>query len=414
MLDVLHVLHSFPPESRGGVQGYVERLARAQALAGRRVAVLCATWNGAAASQDDWHGLAVHRVPALDAFAQIAELEHPGAASRRVAELLDALAPAAVHVHHWHGLTLDVLAHARARGARTVVTLHDFHTTCALFFRLREERELCAPDVDLATCASCVARAHGLDAAPLLAALGRRQDAFAAELARADVLVCASQAQAAYWSAIPGVGARRPVVLPLPREEAIDPVPPPPVDGPLHVATWGGLVRGKGLLVLLDALRELPPGSIAVHHHGPTLDERFAAELDVHPCSSALTRHGPFDHASLARAVRSYHLAVHPSLFLETHGLTTDEALDLGLPVVVPDRGAPQERIGTRGTTFRVGDPRDLARVLRSVLDDRGQLERWRQGARAAQPSLAEHLGALDALLSSAPVAPADRRAIPP
>jgi glycosyltransferase involved in cell wall biosynthesis len=279
-----------------------------------------------------------------------------------------------------------------------VVTLHDFHTTCALFFRLREERELCAPDVDLSTCASCVARAHGLDAGPLLGALDRRQRAFAAELAQADALVCASQAQAAYWSAIPGVGARRPVVLPLPREAAIDPVPPPAVDGPLQVATWGGLVRGKGLLVLLDALRELPRGSIAVHHHGPMLDDRFAAELDAHPLAHALTRHGPFDHASLARAVRSYHLAVHPSLFLETHGLTTDEALDFGLPVLVPDRGAPQERIGTRGATFRVGDPHDLARVLRSVLDDRGQLERWRQGARAAQPSLAEHLHALAAL----------------
>lgn len=407
MLDVLHVLHTFPPQTQGGVQAYVERIARGQSERGARVAVACATSGAGGAAGDPqsgaahhstWNGIDVYRVRALSPFEQLDELARPTAATQRWRDLVAELAPAAVHVHHQQGVPLDLLATARERGARTALTLHDFHTTCALFFRLREERELCAPDVPIATCAQCVARAHGVDEARLLALLPHRVTAFERELVRADVLLCASRAQAEYWSRIPGCGERVPLVLPLPRAHGRAEVPAPPNDGVLQVATWGGLVRGKGLLVLLDALRELPAGSVHVHHHGPHLDTAFLAEVRAHPAAPALELHGPFTSDELAAVARRYHLAVFPSLFLETHGLAVDEALDLGLPVVVSDRGAPQERIGTRGTTFRVGDPRELARVLRSVVDDRGHLERWRDGARADQPSLAEHLDALDAV----------------
>lgn len=406
MLDVLHVLHTFPPQSQGGVQAYVERIARGQLARGRRVAVACAaddasgagSPNGGAVRRDAWAGIDVYRLAALGPFEQLDELRRPTSATERWRGLLADLAPAVVHVHHQQGVPLDIVATARAGGARTAVTLHDFFATCALFFRLREERELCAPDVPIATCAQCVSRAHGVDEAAIRAALPHRHAAFASELAAADALLCASHAQARYWSAIPNFGERAPLVLPLPLAEGRAPVPAPSSEGVLEVATWGGLVRGKGLLVLLDALRELPTGSVRVHHHGPALDGAFTRDVSAHPAARALVLHGAFTSDQLAAAARSYHLAVFPSLFLETHGLAVDEALDLGLPVVVPDRGAPQERIGTRGTTFPVGDAHALADVLRAVLDDRGQLERWREGARAAQPTLAEHLDALDAV----------------
>ncbi|MEZ5979073.1 MAG: glycosyltransferase [Planctomycetota bacterium] len=398
MTDVVHVLHTFPPETRGGVQRYVERVALALRSRGRSVAIACATANDEP-SNERYGELDVHRLPALDPFEQLAA---DGPKALRWTQILDHLDPAVVHVHHWQGVPLDVLARARAEGARTVVTLHDFHTTCPMFFRLRDDRELCAPDVDVATCAACVSKAHGVPEEVLRESLPRRNAAFVAELRRADAVLCASRAQRAYWRRVPQVAEIDPLVAPLPGPGSCALGEHPDAgERPLVVATWGGLVRGKGVHVLLDAIALLPAGSVRVHHFGPHLDAEYADEQRAHPASAALELHGPFAPDDLIAASRRFHLAVHPSLYLETHGLTTDEALALGLPVVVPDRGAPQERIGERGTTFRVGDAQDLARVLRGVLEDPSVLARWREGEAGPSVSLDEHLDVLERVYDS-------------
>jgi len=364
---------TFPPETHGGVQTYVERVAREQVRRGATVTIACATGDDEP-RLDEWHGLAVHRLPALDPFEQLAALDADDGKAERWSLLLDRLDPGVVHAHHWQGLPLDLFARVeRASGALStplrIATLHDFFATDPTFFRLRpgpdgeEDERLAEPDESLDACADFAARTFGVDAARLREALPRRQAAFVAELERADRVLCPSQAFRDYWSRIPAVQHIAPEVLPLPGPQGIEPIEPAPRDGVLHVATWGGLVRGKGLHLVLDAIALLPDASVHVHHHGPEVDAAYAAEIRAHAMAEHLTLHGPFDLGELREAAQGYHLAVFPSLFLETHGMTVDEAIAFGLPVLVPDRGAPAERVEA-DRRFAVGDAASLARLL--------------------------------------------------
>lgn len=66
-----------------------------------------------------------------------------------------------------------------------------------------------------------------------------------------------------------------------------------------------------------------------------------------------------------------YDLMVHPSR-IEGFGLAIIEGIAAGLPVVVPDRGAPFEitRRGELAHTFAYGDAASLADTLRAIHDD--------------------------------------------
>jgi len=71
------------------------------------------------------------------------------------------------------------------------------------------------------------------------------------------------------------------------------------------------------------------------------------------------------------RRLSGYDLMVHPSR-IEGFGLAIIEGIAAGLPVVVPDRGAPFEitRRGELAHTFAYGDADSLADTLRAIHDD--------------------------------------------
>ena len=68
-------------------------------------------------------------------------------------------------------------------------------------------------------------------------------------------------------------------------------------------------------------------------------------------------------------------LAVFPSLVPESYSMVLDEAVALGLPVVVSDAGALPERVGKGGMICAAGDARALAEALVTLERDRSRLE---------------------------------------
>jgi glycosyltransferase involved in cell wall biosynthesis len=167
----------------------------------------------------------------------------------------------------------------------------------------------------------------------------------------------------------------------------------------LRLVSWGSLVRGKGLHVAVQAAELLgSPQRVSIDHFGRVLDSVHARDLQQLARRVRLRLHGAYGEHDMAVAFPAFDLAVFPSLFLETHGMVVDEAMALGLPVVVSDRGAPPARIGARGRVFPPGNAAALAAILQEFLDRPELLLAMRAAAPPPAPTMAEHCAALRGL----------------
>ena len=86
---------------------------------------------------------------------------------------------------------------------------------------------------------------------------------------------------------------------------------------------------------------------------------------------------GRFDNARLSEVYADLDVLVVPSVWVENSPITIHEAWLTHTPVVARDIGGMAEyvRDGVDGLHFHVGDPDDLARVLRRLTDEPGLLE---------------------------------------
>ncbi|MSX01842.1 MAG: glycosyltransferase [Actinobacteria bacterium] len=226
------------------------------------------------------------------------------------------------------------LAAARAAGARTVLTMHQYRLVCAAGTCLDSAGEDCT-------------RCHGRDTRPgvrLNCRGGSRAEAslYAASLARwsartveeADVLTVPS---AFTLERLRELGApidgRSVEVLPNPVFEAAEKADPP--SGSYAICS-ARLAHDKGVDLAIEACA-LAGRPLVITGHGPDREklERLAATL-----GADVRFAGRVSEQELARLRAGAALAVVPSRFAETFGLSAAEAMAAALPVVGFNVGA--------------------------------------------------------------------------
>ncbi|MBX3464517.1 MAG: glycosyltransferase [Planctomycetes bacterium] len=401
-MDVLHVVHQFPPESRGGTESYLFDLAQRQRARGLDVQVLSGSkqWRqDVTLERGEVDGLPVHRLHRDDLFFDHhAKMWHP-VVEQRFRELLQTLRPAIVHVHHWLRLTCNLVDVCWQEKVPAVVTLHDHYTSCPRAFRRRAGDQACRRVLSVASCADCVPR-HGYEQEGEVAAgIELFRDHYRAELSMARAVIVAVASTAVLLAETTDVPADRYEVLPLgyqPRFDRLPPLPPPAAGEPLRFVFWGGVGRHKGVDVLLRAFRRLAgerPGRVELHVLGDVESAAFDRELRALAAGLPVTFHGAFEARQL-HAARP-HVGVFPSTCLETYGLVLDECFELGLPCVTSDLGALPERAAGGGLATRAGDDADLAAALRRFVDEPGLWAELRRRRPPPSPSLDEHVDAL-------------------
>ncbi len=387
-MRIAHVVHNYLPEFRGGIELTVSRSAAGQRRAGHDVLVLCGTERTATEAHSEYtehEGIRVIRLlrgPGLrdhvDPFrADLVPLYESAIAS---------FAPHVVHVHHWLNLGDDLVRRAVRLGARGIVTLYDFYTTCALCFRVDAESAPCRRGQSEANCTPCIGTRFGTDGAEVAFRVGTRLRSFCAELEAASVVMAPSRSHArALTSLMPGCPEI--TVVPL-GSDAVGPRPRTPREGRLRVLHFGNLCRLKGVAFLMDAARLADPGSdlIELRLAGGLVD----AGLDL----GDVWQYGPYDATRLQAIAAECDLAVFPSLAAESYSLVVDEALRAGLPVLVSDRGAMPERLGERGWVLPAGDLGAWSAALRLLACDRGRLASLAQGRGPDLTSWDDHCAA--------------------
>lgn len=406
-MRLLYVIHQFFPDCHSGTEQYCLAAAREARRRGDDVTVLSLHWD----HERDWPAIKLFEQP-YDGF-RVLRLNHwsriNGNDVLRDYEnlhldgwfraVLDDVRPDAVHFFHLRQLGSNLIAVAKAHGARTVVNLMDFWFLCPRFTLLRGDGSLCEgpPDGGLG-CVRCefpglqgVEPAAG---APLLTsdppmrlrALLDRKDVQLRHLAEADAVVAPSQFLAAMFVQN-GFPAERITVVPYGLEPGrIVPLPAERPRTPLRLAFCGVLSPWKAAHVAVAAVRwSKAPVTLAVHGR---LEEPMFADYIRRLRETAgddprITFPGPYDAAQAPAVFAGMDALVVPSTWYENTPFVVLEAFAAGVPVLASDLGGLREvvRDGGNGLLFRAGDAASLRAAIERLVAEPGLYARLRPQA---------------------------------
>lgn len=388
-------LHGWPPEAMGGTGLYVRALARALVSLGQEVALLAPTPGSRPELRE------VPGVPGTTAHLlagpPLTRWEQTWTQPARAALLgpwLERVRPELLHLHHLSGLPWSLPAEARRRGARVVLTLHDYALPCARGQLVDRDLRPC-PGPEPARCAACLSEQLALD--PTLARLGRLLGRLPTLRARArrlagaggagergarrvaarntalhemfrsvDVALAPSEDLARRFE---GLGLGRPRRCELPLLHSVPPAPDPG-QGPLRFLFASALIPTKGPDRLLEAFARLPPGRATLTLVGP--EQQYDSEPDFISKLRARARAtpgvrllGPVAPDQMAGLLAAHDVLVLPSRWPENSPLIVREATAAGLRVIVGAEGGARE-LAPEARVVPAADPGE--RVLEQAL----------------------------------------------
>ncbi len=423
-LRVLHAIHDFLPQVQAGSEIYAFELCRELLNRGHHVTLVCAAFDPARQhGHVTWRvvgGLPVVEIVNNWTGATFEDTYRDPVITSRLASVLDAVQPDIVHIHNLLNLSFDFPRLVRQRGIRSVATLHDYTLVCpAGGQRIHTAESHVCHSIEVDRCARCFgespfgaraawgrfangrpfARALTLAArtvrlampnlavnaaarlpsvAVSTAVIEERLQAARSLFDEIDLFVAPSESMRSEFVSL-GVPAERIKVSDYGFRSIETRREPGPGDGPLRIGFVGTLVWHKGVHVLIDALRDLPAGRYSVEIFGDlTVFPAYVADLRQRAAELPVRFAGPFAPDDRADAYRSIDVLVVPSIWLENSPLVIHEAFMAGVPVVGSDIGGIPGLVhhGENGLLFSAGDASALGGALRSLVDDRGLLER--------------------------------------
>ncbi len=412
-MKVCLVAHGYPPELVGGTEVAVQNLARGLAARGVDVFVVAGSMQheqGFRTSEERDGDIRVLRIHRADLYFDHWQKSSSARVAEVFAQILERERPDVVHVNHWIRLSRDLVHVAAAARIPATLTLHDLWTTCLVTFRVRPDtKEFCEVPLGPSPCLSCAAlvppRTPWVSMENQFLALAEHRGELVRELetARAVVVPCAAHAAAVErFLAVPkdSVNVR---VVPHGRDLALAPRGKRTrTPGRLTLGAWGHVGALKGQDLLVDALRMLPdPQAVTLRIAGGEPDAEFAARLRESAKGLDVTFHGAYDVDALGtHPVTDVDAMVSGTRAHESWGLVLDEAVALGVPLLLPRAGAYAERMAEgRGALFY--EPRSaasLAALLERLRADPEELERVRERMPSladVAPSSAQHVDAM-------------------
>lgn len=428
-MRILLVSHYLPPNGTGGVENYSLLLARALAEQGHDIMLYArGTRDDLAPEQPE----AVSRFTTsgqLPASVRVIEVHNGGnslvsekrdrwEADRTFASMVNEFKPDVVHFHHLMYHSLGYPRIARAAGAATLMTLHDFWMTCPVVQRRDFAGNLCNLNPGI-VCAACVW--GGRKSKLLPPALLRRLSEY--PITRPALNLLPVSDELADWTANSARALshidtlispsrflrddvlRRGIEHPhfvlsdygIPRPDAAalqSAIGSRPSDNLLHFGVIG-THHLKGMHVAVEAFRRLPNDVPArLHLWG-------VANWDDAPANVIVE--GRFGIGDIERVYGGMDVLIVPSIWFENAPFVIREAFARLRPVVASNIGGMAESVtdGVDGLHFEVGDADALAASVCCLTEEPGLLIRLREGIRPPK-FYDEHIGELVHLYNEA------------
>jgi len=383
--SLLVCCNAYPPNFVGGAELIAHYQAKALQRRGHKVSVLAAERQpfGAhyAMRRDTYDGVPVYQLQVTDAdYAADRVSFHRPELDHRFEEVLDEVPADVAHMHNMIGLSLGMIAAAKRRGLRAVVTLHDHWGFCLKNIIIKGENQICP---DFKQCAECQpfisdGRDRGIP-------IRMRNDYLALAFDLVDAFISPSEYLAkTYVRAGLPVGkmhviwngvdvARFSGVLKSPR------------NGTIRFTFLGYFGEHKGMATILDALPLLgDPRRWRLHLVGdgplrPVLEQRVA-EMKL---GDSIRFWGKVAHHQIEDVFRETDVQILPSIWPENQPVSITESMAARTPVIATHLGGVPELVldGVTGFLFQPGEAAQLADRMRRFLDDPERIEAL--GARA-------------------------------
>lgn len=428
-MNIVHVMHGFPPRNIAGSEVYADVLSRELART-HEVHVFHRIHEPERSEYElqrtTDRGLTIWTINNTFRECQSFEQTYRNEAiAGKFGECLDEVRPDVVHVGHLTNLSTTLVTQAKERGIPVVFTLHDFWLFCQLGQLLKHDLSLCNGPQE-SQCAKCLAPQLALrpshreaydvlrNAMPrllsnsrldgLLRAIYRQYARFVLDVQRqesrrvgertrhileicsqVDLFVAPSRFLLEKFVQF-GVPRSKMVYLDYGFDTArIASVPHRP-SSTLRFGYTGTFIPSKGVHVLLEAFNSLDGADIELRLHG-----RFASFHDGYEDYPDRLRAlanrrnvvwcGEYGNADIGRILSEIDVLVVPSIWYENSPLTIHEAFLAGVPVITTGIGGMAELVkdGVNGLLFEVGNAHDLARRMQALIDDRRLVERLRE-----------------------------------
>lgn len=303
------------------------------------------------------------------------------AMARQLVDILTQERVSAVNFHHYLNFGIGAVRQVKLQtGLPVILTLHEYLAICAHHGQMitRPARRLCEAASPEA-CAACFPE-HGREG------MATRRDLFLDILSRCDAFVSPSQFLIDRYVAW-GLPAEKFTMI---ENGLMDTEPPPErpprgAEDPVTFAYFGQINPFKGVDVLLDAIDILAArpdlaGRFRLRIHGnvigvpPSFEERLARAIERY---DFLEVPGPYDNRMVRRLMSEADYILVPSTWWENSPVVIQEAWAARRPVICSGIGGMAEKVedGVSGHHFRVGDARDLARVMEGVMTEAATTE---------------------------------------
>lgn len=436
-MNIAQIIHAFPPESVGGSEFYL--LALCQELEKRhQISVFYRVADAALPEyrivKETYQGLPVYKLNHTFREADSFEKSYRDQViDREFGRFLDEVRPDVLHVHHLTCLSTTMLGEARARGIPVVYTLHDYWLMCHLGQLLTREMGRCdGPSVE--GCLQCLApqivqfqpgyqqlsqRYHALHTplrrilSPLKGIVKRlaqwlpmdgldgnhelsghvetRLQHFKALLTQVDLLIAPSSSLRERFIRF-GASPEKIRLVRNGYQTSLFDGHRRTTSTRLRFGYIGTLLLSKGVHVLAEAFNGIQEDEIELKIYGDFVPYHF---FESYPdylkgliTNPRVRLMGGFRHDEISRILEEIDVVVVPSIWYENLPLTIQEAFLAGIPVVASNVGGMADLVqdGVNGLLFQVGDPHDLRRVIRRLIDHRELLDQLRSGIPAVIP----------------------------
>lgn len=393
-MNILMITNGWPPESLGGVEIYVRRLALELGRS-HKVRVFCREADPSrqdyiTRSQED-SSVHVTRVNYnfgdLSDFAGTYFIRPMGEVFKNY--LAESGRPDVVHVHHLGALGHSLVDVLDKQGVPVVLTQHDFALTCPRGQRIRDDYSICET-LSVDSCLECLkpqCQGHRSGASKLYRYLFRKQAGrdflhdfwtSSEKIANQTRLILSPSGHHAKRLEADGFPGGKILIMPYGYDhEPFQKHHRGKIGLARKFGYLGSLIPSKGVHLLIQAfgllVKDVPDAPLELHLFGPAPNYHGSSDypsiLKQMASENRVIFHGPYKQDDLPGIMQNLDALVMPSLWWESHGMVIREAKLAGLPVIVSDHGAIGEAItdGVNGLKVRPGDKahlRDKMKIL--------------------------------------------------